>query len=215
MLANNSDIQTFIKHHELDNVTELFSQAISKAKSGDLTIHPYGFYIVKLHMNQSKQVRMHVWLDSLRTRQKPDWPPHNHNFKIHSLIIFGTLYHHYWEIEGSSTAKQVLYEVSYSADRSKLTKTILTNNCSKIDTKEYHVGDSYYLARYKFHSVDVDLNKSALTLCVMTNPLDASQHVVGNVDDKEQYTFIRRNVTGVEQNAVIQKLTEIQSELVI
>lgn len=214
MLASNSKLNEFIEKHGVGSgVSELVQNALTVAKSGHITIHPYGFYIIKCKNDLIKQVRIHVWLSNVRHRQEPDWPPHNHNFNLDSIVINGTLNHKIWRVEPSTDSLNMLYEVSYDFGISKLIKTTIRSECTESNSATYLPGDTYHLSKYEFHSVEVEKNMEATTLCIMKDPENDPQHVIGTVSGNTLYEFSRGKVTKKEQTSVIKILENILSKV--
>jgi hypothetical protein len=211
MLASSKSLKDFLGRYAPEvGVLETIEQATFKAKFGDVTIHPYGFYIIKTKVESLKQIRLHIWLPNIRRSQNPDWPPHNHNYDLDSIVIKGRLRHNIWDVKEVEVSRSILYQVSYDVGVSKLTKTHLFSSCEKSRTLLYEFNESYHLRRYSYHSVEVANDIAAVTLCIMTNPGNETQHVVGDMRGRDEYHFSRRSVSSEEQRLVAQELECIQ-----
>lgn len=214
MLASKVYLQEFLgKYGANSDVNKLLDGALLKAKSGAITIHPYGFYILKPIVDINKQVRIHIWLRDHRKKQDPDWPPHNHNYNIDSLLLKGELRHNFWSVREENTGGHILYAVEYDSQKSKLNKTDRVCTCDIKFSDSYQAGGRYHLKKFDYHSVDVGLECEAVTLCVMTEPENATQHVVGDMQGEDSYEFIRKNVSPKEAKSVIDVLMRIRDGL--
>ena len=142
MSVNNNIINFLINLDITESFITILNKAIDRVKSADLTIHPYGFFIVKPLVNSKRQIRLHIWLPGNRRRQKPDWPTHNHNFDLHSVIIKGELTHHIWEVTSNIDSPLALHKVSYIDSISKLTRIPGTVACKEINSDAYTSGNS-------------------------------------------------------------------------
>ena len=116
---------SWIQNFSLSVVEFDLSDSITKAlidfDKETPTLHPYGFYIWKLHATiEDFDLRLHVWLSEFRRRQKPDWPPHSHNSDLYSLVLCGSVTNLVWDWESSDAGNQIVYEVSYQENQSKL-----------------------------------------------------------------------------------------------
>ncbi len=168
-----------------------------------LSIHPYGFFIIKVLTNKNFQVRLHFWFEGVKRKQNPDWPPHNHSFDIYSLVLQGELSHTIYDVRRSSLGKNTLYQVEYSADISLLKKTSTAISYSELETKKYGKNDTYSLCCEQFHSINHIGKGDAITLCVMTNNNNSTQYVLGDISGDQRYIFKRREVYKEERLQII------------
>jgi len=214
MLVNNLKIKQFLKRQEINApISKIIEQLLLQAKVGNITIHPYGFYIVKIEKQNNIQIRLHIWLDKFRKRQNPDWPPHTHSSDLNSIILNGKLTHNIWEIVHKNQAANVLYQVEYDKNISKLNKTSELVSLQLTNSTLYSTGDSYCLDRYIFHSVEVKNTLKAITLFITSNLGKNVQHVVGEAIGNKVYEFERRKLTIIEKNAVVHEIEKLNQDI--
>src|SRR3989442_5678783 len=106
-----------------DRDSPLRQQVLRSLAAPEFTRHPYGFLILKCGPHSEGDLRVHVWLDSERVRQQPDWPPHTHPGPLLSFVLLGRVRNRLWRITDDPLGLHCIYEVHYSGDSSILRKT--------------------------------------------------------------------------------------------
>jgi hypothetical protein len=213
MLASNHHLSAFLKAMNINyDLDEIIEKTILNAKNNKLTIHPYGFYIIKPFTEKEKQIRLHVWLDSIRKRQEPDWPPHNHNYDINSYVLMGKVTNFCWSAMKNPSSRNVIYTIQYNGSKSHLIKTANTVKINLISEQIVTENHNYDLKKDVFHSIEVDYNKPAVTLCIMSNPSSRKPNVIGEINGKEKYTFLRESLNKNEKIEVLKILSQIKKK---
>jgi len=193
---------------------EIFRIAIDRAKRNEISIHPYGFHIVKIRVTSEYQLRLHLWLQGVRPMQEPKWLPHDHCFDIDSLILSGEMRHKTWRIDESSSNRGVIYDVSYQGDTSVLART---NDLAGLALEEDHTYQEkhiYHLGKGIFHSIEVPADRLLATLCVASNYSDTPSRVFGEIGSLDRYEFNRRKVSSVGASLTIDALCSLQESYV-
>ena len=176
-----------------------FQNFIECQIGADPTIHPYGFYVWKLHVPDLREfsLRLHVWLPNERPRQTPDWPPHSHNSDLYSLVLEGCVSNHTWDWKPDVAGDKVLYEVAYDAGLSTLAKSdergTLVGECVQFARRF----ESYLVPLRKIHASHIAHERSAVTLVLISTNTVGSSMVVGDQNGQEGYVFDRHAVDAV------------------
>lgn len=211
MLANKKSIIDFLTIHNIaTSPSDIYFEALKLVSQGDITIHPYGFYIIKPYDDTISKVRFHIWLNNLRIRQQPDWPQHNHNHDINSMVIKGSLLHNKWNVDSIGSLTNTLFEVGYSQKQSFLIKSNQAVSCRLNNSKIVNADSTYFLQAFSYHSVDVDNSENTITMCVTSNHSKNIQHVVGSNNASEKYSFLRKNVSDEARLGSLSQLNEIR-----
>lgn len=200
----------------IGNGVELFFRARQKASKGEVTVHPYGFHIIKPVKTDIMQIRIHVWLRYIRPMQIPIWLQHSHDMELKSLVIRGHLLSQFWEVSETPSAEHVLYQAGYSGHRSILKKTQKYVSVSEESEHSIALGEDYEVSSGQFHSVVVPDDISAITLCCMKcHPGSAKgSYVVGDRSGEERYIYERMAVPSENASQVWSLLCEASAQVV-
>ena len=182
--------------------------ASCEASKGRVTVHPYGFFIIKLDVTPGCQLRIHVWLDDPRPTQDPDWPPHDHNFAIDSLVLYGSLINQTWKVVPNGAGQHVLYRVNYKGQYSALNRTNENVDCSLESEACLSAGMTYSVPLETFHAGVVKVGDTAMTLCLMHSQADVVPHVVGCISGQDRYLFKRDNCSPYALTKLLAHLDE-------
>ena len=189
---------------------DIFRIATSKALKNEISIHPYGFHIIKIRITQEYQLRLHLWLQNIRPMQEPEWLPHDHCFDIDSLILTGEMRHKTWDIDMSSNNRGVIYDVAYQADTSILSKTTNITGLSLKKDEIYPEKCIYHLGREIFHSIEVPAEQLLSTLCVASKFSSSPSRVFGAIGGLDRYVFNRRKVPSDRISILMDAVSTLQ-----
>lgn len=205
-MTNRSKLDNFLDDFSLGfNASVLFQEFSSKVDVGAITLHPYGFFVIKLN-KKNFVIRLHIWPIGKKIIQKPFWPVHCHSFKMQSLVLIGKLENALWTLKEVENSDNVLYEVSYDGTYSCLKKTSKSVEVLCSHKSTIYSGQSYSLLSGSYHSVKVNDLELVITLCITSN-FRSSQYVVGNAVGSEIFTYERNQVT-VKQHSFVKELLE-------
>lgn len=116
-------------------------------------------------------------------------PTHTHAYDLSSLVLAGSVHDIQYE-EETGTAYRV-YSVVYSGADSKIEITDRMLSAKKV-VDEYHVaGEGYIVPVGRFHQTSVPVDKTALTLVVLSNFQDTKPLVLGEVAAHHAYPYDR------------------------
>lgn len=197
-------IEQFLMRHRIHIISAhaIRCQVRELINTRQATVHPYGFFILKIPTLAGQQLRIHVWLAGARPGQVPEWPPHDHSFSISSLILDGAVTNQTWNVIESPDGNKCLYEVHYGQDCSILLRTDRKVLCELADEATYRPGEAYEVPLNVFHSTVVPMSEHAMSLCLMHNGKTSSPKVVGALDADIEYKFKRPNCSDDNMDAL-------------
>lgn len=164
-------------------------EKISDWRDGIPLWHPLGFVSLPLIESEGWVLKLHYWPNGMRKPKKPDWPIHNHRFRIESRVLYGAVENRLYGIEMGGEYR--LFPVAYSGKDSVLepSETFVT---ATLQNTEYHkAGVTYEIPRKVFHQTFVPINTSAMTIVLQTDLVDSPPFVVG----KEEVVIEKYNRT--------------------
>lgn len=150
------------------------------------TVHPLGFYVVKLPSPQSEDWRFHFWEKGERKRTGIPATIHNHDCVVESLVLLGSLTNIVYEIEPDRGGNFGLFAVHYGGDRyapetqNKLVNTKVRVGAREICRSDIAVGESYLVERFVYHEAVVPEGQYTATLARMSARVPGSVHVLGD-----------------------------------
>lgn len=172
--------------------------------------HPYGFLVFHLGEDQvGNRLRLHIWPNSARIKQVPEWPIHNHPWPFTSIVLYGSVVQHKYSVTVNRDGTGVLYEVSYQDRLSRLTKTTMSVLPSLVSSEILVHGRSYQLSPTEYHSVYVEEGELAATLVRSDKLSSGSAYVLGEPGGRDVYDFARQPVELPYSAELIQRLTNM------
>jgi len=211
MLVGNK-IVSFLKRNHINDISidKLFRIALEKSHQGEITVHPYGFHIVKIRVLPEYQLRLHIWLKGIRPMQMPKWPPHDHNFDIDSMVLIGNMRHLTWKIDNSSNNQGIIYEVAYKDNTSILSKSDKLTGLELEKDEVYPCGHVYHFKRGIFHSIEIPFENVAATLCIASSYSDEPSRVFGESGKLDKYEFTRSKVLPDSKDMIVQSIEALE-----
>lgn len=180
---------TELRHNLLEILTDLPGDGSSKP----CIWHPYGFISRSVGKTEDGgDVRLHIWPETRRVRQQPDWPVHRHSWGLHSMVLSGALVNEIYEIEPTQHSAHQLYAVGYTESTSLLNRTSTVVNQRLQSRQVYRVGDHYSMTIAQFHATYVREGQLTATLALTTANGDTSPSVVGEYGCANTYAFTRQ-----------------------
>lgn len=188
----------------LRSVARALLKTLPKTESLEGTCHPYGFVVVRLgQIDGVGEMRLHLWPDERRSRQKPDWPLHNHPWHVKSFIVAGRLLHAVHTVETLGQGIHQVYQIEYARGASELKKTRETADARLLVREELVSGTVYELDSKLFHEVDSPAGEFAATIVLAGLNSGMAPHVLGTKTGEERYLFVREQVPRDVLNAQI------------
>jgi len=148
-------------------------------------LHPLGFIYSRLFNLNDKQIRLHIWHKSYKT--KKDLYIHDHYYDLNSWILCGKIKDYLYEISKSTNKGEfILYEGSYEDNENYRYLRPSKFYCDIINTEEriFSKSDSYYINKGKYHSNEIIFEDSdyTCTLVITQNPNSVhSPNVLGRL----------------------------------
>ncbi len=189
-------VSSFNSNITLNSLKTIIEKNLNES---NITLHPYGFYILKINDFNSEDynLRIHVWLKGKRNKQSPDWRPHQHNLDIYSYILKGSVTNIIWnweECKNLSDAHERIYIVEYENNISKLKKTDDIGNLI-FNHKTTYVKNTHYLVKKdEFHFTDVPEDNESITLAFFSKKTNGTPKVVGSINGEKEYLFNREKI---------------------
>jgi len=175
---------------EFADLLEFISKNFEELSSELIPLwHPLGFVsCVVEEVPSSHTVRLHYWPKGERRVKNPDWPIHTHSYVLTSLVLSGQVRDlQYRTIPGSQSW---IYSVNYFKGGSEIVRTSeAVELLSKTDEIRIS-GEQYKVPRGVFHQTEVPIDKSAVTLVVLTDHGVEAPMVLG-AKQAEKYPYDR------------------------
>jgi hypothetical protein len=163
--------------------------------------HPLGFVHIKIvGVNDT---RIHLWPLNARF-QEPHFGIHDHVFRIHSVVLFGSLTSVTYMIEAESKSPtHCIYEVDYQPGRSLLLRSGNRIRCQKVEETMQPAGTAYTVAPGLFHSSERAGLEPAVSLVRTSQNQAVRPRVVGPLDGPSSYEYVRTELSTLDLRAVL------------
>ncbi len=175
------------------------------------TVHPLGFYVVKLPSPQSEDWRFHFWEKGERQLTGIPATIHNHDCVVESLVLIGSLTNMVYEIEPDRGGNFGLFAVYYGGDRyapetqNKLVNTKVRVGAREICRSVIAVGESYLVERFSYHEAVVPEGQYTATLVRMFARVPGSVHVLGDPGGASDVEFNRPRIENYDLVAAVNR----------
>lgn len=152
-------------------------RSLSLLATGVPLWHPLGFVSCTLASAPDWALKVHLWPKGKRLSKSPNWPIHDHAFRIESRILHGTLRNREYSLTPGTRCE--LYRVVYENKSSGLVRTRSLTDVKLTKSTVHVTDDSYSIERSEFHNTVVSIDTSAATVVLKTNRGDSFPLVVG------------------------------------
>lgn len=166
--------------------------------------HPYGFVACRLGRVDGGTLRLHLWPAGERTRQEPDWPIHNHIFRLDSTILAGELTNHDYQV--SASGRDPLYRVRYHEGQSILTRSEDQVDAVLVRSEVQEPEKTYLIEPLDYHASEVPTEVFAATIVLTSKHVDDAPAVVGAREGRPLYAFTRRPCDDAALAALVEEL---------
>lgn len=168
--------------------------------------HPLGFYSFHLgQIDNDINIRLHVW-DNQGALQDTRLLIHNHIFNFKSLVLIGDIVNKTYNISKDNEGFGVLYKVSYSNNKSFLSKIDSGYSISLIDSVQVQSGEYYRVESTEFHESIKASNTLAATLLTTETVTRIEPLVYGQNDLGNFLEFKREEFQEREKQIIIENL---------
>ena len=145
--------------------------------------HPLGFVSCVVDESPGQYVtRVHFWPAGERRVKNPDWPIHTHSYELRSLVLSGAVRDLQYRVESGGQWR--IYTVNYFEGGSEIVCTSGSVNAVAEVDEVRHAGAEYEVPRGIFHQTQVPLNKSAVTIVLLSNHGSEAPKVLGTEQEK-------------------------------
>lgn len=156
-------------------------------------MHPLGFARLDAGRIGDADLRIHIWPEGQRIKQRPNWAIHTHLFLLESMVLVGKVTNIDWDVEDDPVAPtHRLYAVRYQGQNSVMDALPRTVRCRVKMQTTVEAGGTYRVEVGRFHSSEVEESRFVVTAVKATrNPASEGPFVVGSLDGLPQYSFQR------------------------
>lgn len=116
--------------------------------SGKFHLHPLGFFYVARVIDQSRSIRLHVWLED---GAMTDNDYHNHSFDFNSRIIRGAIQNEIFEFREDRNGSETEFLVSYGNGHSEVNPSGRKGRLIKLLSFTNVAGSEYFLSSRAIH----------------------------------------------------------------
>lgn len=128
--------------------------------------HPLGFVSCTVAQGPEWALKVHLWPVGARLTKKPNWPIHDHAFKIESRVLHGALRNRVYSL--SPGEKFELYRVDYESKASSLIATGRRADLILEKSAMQETDSIYAIDKGVFHNSFVPCSKSTATVVLKT-----------------------------------------------
>ncbi len=141
-------------------------RSLSLLATGVPTWHPLGFVSCTLVSGCDWALKVHLWPQGKRLTKSPNWPIHDHSFRIASRILHGSIRNREYSLKRGSRFE--LYRVDYESKASVLVPTAKLTDIRLRRSIKHSTDDSYAVEIGQFHNSVVSTASTAATLVLKT-----------------------------------------------
>ncbi len=165
--------------------------------------HPLGFLIITLFKGSDCTIRLHIWPSGGLRPAEPNWPIHDHIFRVDSLVLCGSITNTTYSIKSTPEGEFKIYQVSYIDNATLLTSTNHRAQAEICGVDVISAENSYRVERGYFHMSQSSSVELTATLVYTSKAVTDPPRVLGRSDGELTYLCRRRSCLFDEYCALI------------
>lgn len=167
--------------------------AIRRELHSAFKLHPLGFISCTLLSEGARKLRLHYWPATGGSQQSFNYQIHDHLFSFKSWVLAGAVEN--IEYVASTTGVELaVYQASYDANRSILTKTRSTQRLVEKTRSIFHSGSSYSIQAGTIHETARTGDSSSFTVLITTDVSSSAPLVFGPLNGDDCYSYVREEL---------------------
>ena len=160
--------------------------------------HPLGFFVYQRSMGSGTNRRIHVWLDTPRSRIGPENDCHQHSFDLSSKVIIGKLENEVLSFRESPLGKTLEFSVDYSTNHSELTPTGKRGALDLVCSFQSPVNSEYHLPAGVIHRT-----KMIILPCItVVTTVERKFPILSYGTNEKERPYLRRKVNHDEAREI-------------
>jgi GrpB-like predicted nucleotidyltransferase (UPF0157 family) len=139
--------------------------------------HPLGFVSCTICAGLGWALKVHVWPKGSRRAKQPNWPIHDHLFRIDSRLLQGSIRNRVYEVRAGESLE--MYSVDYESKASTLVPTGRFVDVTLARSAIQATDSRYVVELGEFHHSYVPTNALAASVVLKTARIEAHPFVIG------------------------------------
>lgn len=139
--------------------------------------HPLGFVSCTLASGPDWALKIHLWPKGRRLTKRPNWPIHDHAYRIDSRVLHGAIRNRVYCVAPGSDLE--LYSVDYENKASSLSPTGTRVDVSLVSSTSLPLDSRYAIELGTFHHSYVPPTTLAASIVLKTLRTSSGPYVVG------------------------------------
>lgn len=167
-------------------------------------LHPLGFWVCTLLIEESRRLRLHYWPVTEGRRQSSECQIHDHLFAFKSWVLAGAVENVEYAVSPDGKLFSV-YRTEYVGDCSLLMRTDATVRLRERHRFVHEAGSSYTVSAGVLHETSRIGRDAAFTVLVTTDVTTSAPTVLGPENGEAQYQYRREPVDDETVNEVLKQ----------
>ncbi len=189
-----------------DSIRRDVKEYIRHNRDCEVHAHPLSFYRLTICSNECFDLRLHAWLNHSQSEPNGESNIHSHTWNLNSLILSGELVNRVYKFKESPKSGLEVFEIVYGnagSERKSLNRNVAI---ASVTERTLRKGDVYSLPAACFHSTEVALHTSVLTIVVAEKLARQSAFVVLPSDSPQTLLFPKKLLSQASAGKVVEEI---------